>query len=128
MMLASCRGKRGALRGGEVQRRGQQGDSVLVGALLDAALQVADGAHAEAGTPGLEGGNFLKFRRFCLQPLVQGKGKHAPAVLGTPFHAAFVAFADAVEPAGIGNRQGTEHHRVDQRKYCRGPAYSQGQR
>ena len=39
-----------------------------------------------------------------------------------------VAGTDPVEPARISNRQGTEHHGVDQGKYGGGPADSQGQR
>jgi hypothetical protein len=47
--------------------------------------------------------------------------------LRTSFHAAVVAFADAVEFSGIRNGQRAEHHRVDQRKHCGGPANSQGE-
>ncbi len=85
-------------------------------------------AHAQAPAPGLEGGNLFEFRGFCFEALVQRVGIHAPSVLRTAFHAAFVAFPDAVEPAGVRDGQGTEHYRVDQGKDGGRAANSQGQR
>ena len=83
---------------------------------------------AQAATPCLECRHFLEFRCFRRQPLIQGERKQTPLVLGTPFHAAIVAFANPVEPARIRDRQGAEHHRVNQGIDCRGAADSQGQR
>ena len=83
--------------------------------------------YTQAPAPGLEGGNFFELRSFGLQALVQGEGNHAPSVLGTAFDAALVAFADAVEPAGIRNGQGTEHYGVDQGKDGGSAADSQSQ-
>src|SRR5439155_6746614 len=71
-------------------------------------------ANAHAPTPSLKGGNLFEFRSFGLKAFVQREGNHAPTVLGTTFDAALVAFADAIEPAGVRNRQGTEHYGVNQ--------------
>ena len=76
---------------------------------------------------GLESRHFFEFRRLLLQTLEQRIGKHPPLVLRPAFDAAIVAGTDSVEPAGISNRQGTQHHGVDQGEYGGSPADSQGQ-
>src|SRR5258707_1247476 len=77
---------------------------------------------------GLQCRHFFKLGRLCFQTFVQRIGIHAPHVLGTAFHAAIIALANAVEPRRISNRQRAQHHCMDQRKYCRGSANSQSQR
>ena len=84
-------------------------------------------ADAQPAAPRLERGNLLELGRFRLEPFVQGEGEHPPSLLRSPFHAAVVAFAHAVEPVRIGDGQRAEHHGVDQREDRGGAADSQGQ-
>src|SRR4249919_2412464 len=84
--------------------------------------------HAQASHAGLERSYLFKFRSLNLKPLRQRIREHSPAVLWAAFNAAIIAFTHAIEGAWIGNRQGTEHNRMDQGENCRGPADSQGQR
>src|SRR2546430_3620308 len=83
--------------------------------------------HAHAPASSLKGGNFFEFRSFGLKALVQREGNHAPTVLRTAFDTALVAFADAVQPAGVRNGQRTEHHGVDKRENGSGAADAQCQ-
>src|SRR5258706_15729879 len=68
--------------------------------------------HTQPPAPGLKGRYLFKFRYCGLQPLVQSERKHSPFVLRPALYAAIVSFADAVEPAGIGNGQRPQHHRM----------------
>ena len=85
-------------------------------------------AHAQPRASGLERRRLLELRRCRLQPLVQRIGDHSPAVLRAAFDAAVVAVADPVEPGRVGDRQRTQHDRVDQREDGRGAADAQRQR
>ena len=84
--------------------------------------------HAQEPVAGLESSHVLKFRCLRFQPFIQWERIESPTVLRAAFHTAFVALAHAVEPPGIRNRQGAQHHRMNQREYRRGSADSQGER
>jgi hypothetical protein len=72
--------------------------------------------------------HLLELGRFRCQPLEQWEREHAPAVLRSALHTAVVAVADAVEARGVANRQGPQHHGVDQRENGRGAADAQRER
>ena len=79
-------------------------------------------------TPSLKSRHLFKLRRRRFQPFVQRVRVKSPTVLRPAFHAAFVAFADTVEFARISNREGAQHHRMNQSENGRGAADPQSQR
>ena len=88
-----------------------------------------DAFATDRGAPvaGLEGGKLFEFRGLGLQALEQVVGEHAPSVLRTAFDAAVVAFADAVEAGGVGDREGAEHYGVDEGEDGGGAADAEGE-
>ena len=75
----------------------------------------------------MEGGEFFELGCLGLEAQEEGVGEHAPGVLGTAFDAAIVAFADAVEAGGVGNREGAEHYGVDEGEDGGGAADAEGE-
>ena len=90
--------------------------------------RVAFPPNAFEPTAGLESSRLFKFWCSRLQPFIQRERIESPTVLRPPFDAAFVAFADTVESGGISNRQGPQHHRVNQGEDGGRSADSQRQR
>ncbi len=72
--------------------------------------------HADAGAARLKRGQLLELGCLGFETFEQRKGEHPPAILRTALDAAVVAVADAIQGCRVGDREGLEHHGVDQRE------------